>query len=189
MVLDSGQPKMITPSYKPTVCNIFRSAPLQNILSAVASNSSHGRPSHQCGWNFLSSLSLFRDLHEGSAPSLYLKNGIMSFSAVFCKNYLYRYYKPNRAAEPEIFTHPIPILQAPDFGLVLSFEDWSLGDYSVPILKFYTVPVRLYDAINFLSQKALLNRHLSFFLPRKDDVISQLRHSYTKDPLCVMRLI
>ena len=27
------------------------------------------------------------------------------------------------------------------------------------------------------------------FLPRKYDVISQLRHSYAKDPFCVPRLI
>ena len=30
---------------------------------------------------------------------------------------------------------------------------------------------------------------VDYFLPRKYDVISQLRHSYAKDPLCVARLI
>ena len=112
---------------------------LQNILSVVASNSSNGHPSYQCGWNFLWQVAsyrclapsfslgvgggLFSDLLEGSASSLYFKNGIMSFSAVFCKNYLHKYYEPYRASDPKIFTRPIPILQAPDIGLVLSFED------------------------------------------------------------------
>ena len=47
----------------------------------------------------------------------------MSFLAVFCKNYLHKNYKPYRASDPEIFIRPIPILQAPDIGFVLSFEN------------------------------------------------------------------
>ena len=126
---------------------------LQNILSAVASNSSHGRPSHQCGWNFLWRVAshrrlapsvssgiggvLFSDLRERSAPSLYSKNGIMSFSAVFCK----KYYKPYRASDPEIFTRPIPILQAPDIRLVLSrLPSWSsIVGVTVTVHQFFCI--------------------------------------------------
>ena len=34
-----------------------------------------------------------------------------------------------------------------------------------------------------------MQTRIDYFLPRKYDVISQLRHSYAKDPLCVTRLI
>ena len=33
-----------------------------------------------------------------------------------------------------------------------------------------------------------MQTRVDYFLPRKYDVISQLRHSYAKDPLCVTRL-
>ena len=36
---------------------------------------------------------------------------------------------------------------------------------------------------------SFMQTRVDYFLPRKYDVISQLRHSYAKDPLCVMRLI
>ena len=65
----------------------------------------------------------------------------------------------------------------------------SLSAYKIVILKSYTVPVRLHEVTNFLNQKAFSSKHVSIFLPRKYDVISQLRHSYVKDPLCVTRLM
>ena len=34
-----------------------------------------------------------------------------------------------------------------------------------------------------------MKTHVIYFLPPKNDVISQLRHSYAKDPLCVTRFI
>ena len=36
---------------------------------------------------------------------------------------------------------------------------------------------------------SFIQTRVDYFLPRKYDVISQLRHSYAKDPLCVTRLI
>ena len=36
---------------------------------------------------------------------------------------------------------------------------------------------------------SFMQTRVDHFLLRKDDVISPLRHSYTKDPLCVTRLI
>ena len=64
----------------------------------------------------------------------------------------------------------------------------SLSDYKVLILNLYTVPVSLHGVTNFLNQKAISSKHASIFLPRKYDVISQLRHSYAKGPFCVARL-
>ena len=51
------------------------------------------------------------------------------------------------------------------------------------------VPVRFYDTKSSVNQKDLSSKHVSIFLPRKDDIITQLGHSYSKDPLCVTRLI
>ena len=77
--------------------------------------------------------------------------------------------------------------------LLLLFCIWipylSLSNYLVLTLKFNTVPVRLHDATNFLNHETLQSKHVSKFLPRKYDVISQLRHSYAKGPFCVARLI
>ena len=61
-------------------------------------------------------------------------------------------------------------------------------DCLVIILKFYTVPMFLHAVRNFVNQKAFSSQHVSIFLPRKYDVISQLRHSYAKGPFCVARL-
>ena len=36
---------------------------------------------------------------------------------------------------------------------------------------------------------SFMQTRVNYFLPRKYDVISQLRHSYAKDPLCVMQLV
>ena len=55
-------------------------------------------------------------------------------------------------------------------------------------LKFYTAPMRLDDARKVLNQTTLFSKHVSNFLPRKYDVISQLRHNYAKGPFCVARL-
>ena len=52
------------------------------------------------------------------------------------------------------------------------------------ISKFYKVAVRVHGITIFLNQKALSNKHVSIFLLRKYDVISQLRA-----PFCVARLI
>ena len=68
---------------------------------------------------------------------------------------------------------------------IICISRWLFGAN----FQIYTVPVHLYDAKNFFSQKALSSKHVSIFLPRKDDVISQLYHSYPKDPLCVTWLI
>ena len=57
------------------------------------------------------------------------------------------------------------------------------------ILKFDTVPLFLHAVRYFVGQKVFSSKHLSTFLPRKYDVISQLRHSYAKGPFCVVRLI
>ena len=58
----------------------------------------------------------------------------------------------------------------------------------VLIFKFYTVPVRLRNVKkNFKQENSFKQTGISF-LPRKYDVISQLRHSYAKGPLCVTRL-
>ena len=57
------------------------------------------------------------------------------------------------------------------------------------ILKFNTILIILHAVRNFVSQKAFSSKHVSTFLPRKYDVISQLRYSFAKDPFCVMRLI
>ena len=76
--------------------------------------------------------------------------------------------------------------------LLLLFCIWmsyiSLSNYLVLILTFYTVPVRLRDVTNFLNHETLQSKHVSIFLPRKYDVISQLRDSYAKGPFCVARL-
>ena len=77
--------------------------------------------------------------------------------------------------------------------LLQLFSIWasyvSLSNYILLILTFYTVPVRLHDVNNVVNQNALSSKHVSIFLPRKYDVISQLRHSYAKGPFCVTRLI
>ena len=57
------------------------------------------------------------------------------------------------------------------------------------ILKFGSVPMFLYAAINFVNQTAFSSKHVSTFLPRNNDVISHLRHSYAKGTFCVTRLI
>ena len=57
------------------------------------------------------------------------------------------------------------------------------------ILKFYSVLVCLHDVINIINQISLSCKHVDYFLPRKYDVISQLCHSYAKDPLCVSLLM
>ena len=56
-------------------------------------------------------------------------------------------------------------------------------------LKFCTFPVRILDVISIVNQHALSGNTWRLFLPRKYDVISQLRHGYAKDPLCVTWLI
>ena len=59
----------------------------------------------------------------------------------------------------------------------------------VQTFKFYTVPVRMDDVKKLLNQRTLSSKHVSFFfLPRKYDVISQLRHNYAKGPFCMARL-
>ena len=65
----------------------------------------------------------------------------------------------------------------------------SFRNYLMLLLKFYTVPVRLHDTKNVVNQNILFNQTRVEFLPRKYDVISQLRHSYTKGSFCVTRLI
>ena len=63
------------------------------------------------------------------------------------------------------------------------------SDCLVVILKLFTVPMFLHAVTNFVNQKSFSSKHVSTFLPRKYDVISQLRHSYAKSPFCVARLI
>ena len=41
----------------------------------------------------------------------------------------------------------------------------------------------------FKQENSFKQTRVEFFLPRKYDVISQLRHSYTKGPFCMARLI
>ena len=65
---------------------------------------------------------------------------------------------------------------------------WHI-DCLVVILKFYTVPMFLHTIRNFVNQKAFSSKHMSAFLLRKYDAISQLHHSYAKGPFCVKRLI
>ena len=65
----------------------------------------------------------------------------------------------------------------------------SHSDCFVVILKFDSVPMFLHATRNFVNQTAFSSKHVSTFLTRKYDVISQLRHSYAKDPFCVTRLI
>ena len=61
------------------------------------------------------------------------------------------------------------------------------------ILRSYTVSVRLHDVTKFQTRKYFqantFQANTCQFLTRKYDVISQLRYSYAKDPLCVTRLI
>ena len=61
-------------------------------------------------------------------------------------------------------------------------------DCLVVILTFYTVPMCLNDVRNFVNQKVFSNKHLSIVLPRKYEVVSQLRHSYANSPFCMTRL-
>ena len=87
------------------------------------------------------------------------------------------------------FEHPSVLL----FCLLQLFCQWttyvSLSDYMIKTLIFYTFPMRIHVVINVVNQNALSGKHVSIiFLPRIYDVISQLRHSYIKDPLCVTRL-
>ena len=70
----------------------------------------------------------------------------------------------------------------------ISISYLSHSDCLVVILKFYTVPVFLKAVTNFANDTAFSSKHLSTFLPRKYDVISQLRHSYAEGPFCVARL-
>ena len=63
------------------------------------------------------------------------------------------------------------------------------SDYLMLILQIYTITVRLHDVTSFLNHKTILSKHVLIFLPWKYDIISQLCHSYAKDPFCVTRLI
>ena len=65
----------------------------------------------------------------------------------------------------------------------------SLSDYKVLIQKFYTTLVCLHGVTNCLNKTRISSKHVSIFLPRNYDVISQLCHSYTNGPFCVARLI
>ena len=65
----------------------------------------------------------------------------------------------------------------------------SHSDCLMVTLKFYTIPMFLHAVRYFLNQKAFSSIHVSTIFPRKDDVISKLRHSYAKGPFCVARLI
>ena len=41
----------------------------------------------------------------------------------------------------------------------------------------------------FKQESIFKQTHVNIFLPRKDNVISELHHSYVKTPFCVTRLI
>ena len=78
------------------------------------------------------------------------------------------------------------------------FSYFVYGHYmyrSVTII-FYDIN---FEILNFSGAYAWRHKHckpecsfrqtrVDYFLQRKYDVISQLRHSYAKDPLCVTRL-
>ena len=63
------------------------------------------------------------------------------------------------------------------------------SDYLVLIWKIFTVLVPLHDVKKNFKQESNFKQILVSFLPQKYDIISQLHHSYAKDPFCVMRLI
>ena len=57
------------------------------------------------------------------------------------------------------------------------------------ILEIYIIPERLQDVTSFFNNKTISRQKLVDCLPRKYNVIFQLRHSYAKGPFCVTRLI
>ena len=63
----------------------------------------------------------------------------------------------------------------------------SQSDYKMLIFKFHTIMVRLNDVKN-LTRDYFQADMCIIFLPRKYDVISQLRHNYATDPFCMTRL-
>ena len=71
----------------------------------------------------------------------------------------------------------------------ISVSYLSHSDCLFVILKFYTVPMFLHTVTNLINQKAFSSKHVSPYLPRTYDVISQLHHNYCKGPFCMARLI
>ena len=69
---------------------------------------------------------------------------------------------------------------------IIYIAQWLFGGNSEIL---HQSDVFLHAIRNFLIQKALSSKRVSTFLPRKYDVISQVRHSYAKGPFWVARLI
>ena len=64
----------------------------------------------------------------------------------------------------------------------------SSSDCLVVTLNFYTVRMFLCAVRYFVNKKTVSCKHVSTFLLRKYEVISQLRHNYAKGPFCMARL-
>ena len=69
---------------------------------------------------------------------------------------------------------------------ILCIPQW-LFDANFEILHYSGVFARIHK--HFKPECYFMQTRVDYFLLRKYDVISQLRHNYAKDPLCVTRPI
>ena len=141
---------------------------------------------NQCNGIWLSS-KLFKPRHEKMALRVFLSKWFFSFFWVYiilrlvCENFMqivYTWSSFSANVTTWCSCNDTQIVK-----LFLSFN-WIWTSYwlhsvcLVVILKLHTIPMLLDAVKTFVNWKAFSSKHVPFSLPRKYDVIAQLRHSY-----------